>query len=767
MRRDDHYPPPPPAYGPGRYDDRASRSYDQPPPPPHAPPPGVMYGHQGENRPPPPPPSSSRRESDRYVPEDRRADYPSRGPFSDLRRPPNGPYRDFRNDVRPPQGDFNFRMEAPPGLNTYRPGPQRDIARRESDSRNAEREGRSNRGRPRGRGGRDRGGRRHKPARPHERELLSMKHGGSELMLGDTTGRATYRDVDDLSDSDEAEMDISEDEDSGNAEPASKRARTTGPATGPDEAPKWSNPDPYTALPAPDDSTRKKKDMVHLIRKARVEANVPKPAASTEADDFIALADDDEEIGTNQGEGISNSASRLPPPTDPRVLNAPTGPRAASSTLPPKPPVANRRMHPPPAPPAYSRPVDLTPSTDLGNRKRTIDDEIKQPDAALKKATKMAANGAVIAPWQPVPEENPCPWATTDHSQTVNMGTRLHKEIIDFYEYVKPRPFEEKMRQELLDKLTGVVQLRWTDAQLLPFGSFKSGIYLPTADMDIAFCSKRFLQGGAPKYDKKSSLFGLKAHLLRHNVAFNNEIEVISQAKVPLVKFADEATSLKVDISFEKLDGQLAIDTFLAWKEQYPVMPIIASVIKHFLLMRGLNEPVNGGIGGFSVICMVVNLLNQMPQVQSRSMVPEHHTNEVLMEFLHFYGFCFEYERVAIRMNPPGYIPKKNAGSIVYKNFDRLSIIDPNNPENDIAGGSKNTGTILHHFKEAYTLLKRRMQTFAKEGTPIHGDTAAKTILGPLFAGKYSNFELQRNWLEKLAVQGLHDYGRQQEISPW
>lgn len=88
-------------------------------------------------------------------------------------------------------------------------------------------------------------------------------------------------------------------------------------------------------------------------------------------------------------------------------------------------------------------------------------------------------------------------------------------------------------------------------------------------------------------------------------------------------------------------------------------MPILVTVVKHFLLMRGLNEPVNGGLGGFSVICLVVSMLQLMPQVQSRNMIPEHHLGEILLEFLDLYGRHFRYEVNAISLTgPPGYIRK-------------------------------------------------------------------------------------------------------------
>ena len=326
---------------------------------------------------------------------------------------------------------------------------------------------------------------------------------------------------------------------------------------------------------------------------------------------------------------------------------------------------------------------------------------------------------------------------------------RLHKEIIDFYEYVRPRDFEERIRRNLVEHLTAVVKRKWRDVDVYPFGSFMSGLYLPTADMDIAICSKHFLSTDQPVYQDKKYLFHLQKHFERSRIAFRNEIEVISKAKVPLVKYADNFTALKIDISFEKFDGCRAIQTFLDWKAKYPAMPILVSFIKHFLLMRGLNEPVNGGIGGFSVICLVVHLLDSLPQVQSGSMVPEHHLGELLMEFFDYYGNRLSYKTVSIRMNPPGLVNKNSraASDVVYRNLDRLSIIDPNNPQNDIAGGSSNTATILRHFSGAHALLKRRMAALA--GKP-------GLLLGPILEGKYSNFQIQRDYMERLASQ---EYG--------
>lgn len=212
-------------------------------------------------------------------------------------------------------------------------------------------------------------------------------------------------------------MDISSSSEKSDSEgPSKKRARTTAATDSGDAAPKWSNPDPYTALPCPDETTRKKRDVVKLIRKARVEESA-KPTAPTEAEDFISFDltedEDDDESVIEVPKPPSEPAPPPPPPPD-----APSGPRSAR---------AKRAV----------TPIDQTGATKnqslpvpdrsgpLGSRKRTANDEIKPPDyGQLKKANMKPAKGLLIPMFQPKPDEEPCPWATVDHSATSDMAFR-------------------------------------------------------------------------------------------------------------------------------------------------------------------------------------------------------------------------------------------------------------------------------------------------------------------------------------------------------
>ena len=241
---------------------------------------------------------------------------------------------------------------------------------------------------------------------------------------------------------------------------------------------------------------------------------------------------------------------------------------------------------------------------------------------------------------------------------------------MDFYYHVKPTEFEDSVRSELVSRLRTSVRTNWRDADIYPFGSFVASLYLPTADMDLVFASDGYLAGRPAKYHEKKTLWKFHDFLISEGIPVTGSMEVISKAKVPLVKYVDKRTGLRIDISFENDTGLIANKTFKEWKTQFPAMPILVTVIKQFLAMRGLNEPVNGGIGGFSVTCLVTSLLQLLPQVQSGNMIPEHHLGEILMEFLDLYGNEFNAVTTAIQFDPPGYVPKVR--------LSMLLVITPN-----------------------------------------------------------------------------------------
>ena len=177
--------------------------------------------------------------------------------------------------------------------------------------------------------------------------------------------------------------------------------------------------------------------------------------------------------------------------------------------------------------------------------------------------------------------------------------------------------------------------------------------------MDVVINSDNFSSTGQKVIcQSRTKLFKFGQFIRSSRIAQEDSVEVIASAKVPIIKFIDRVTAIKVDVSFENDTGLVANETFLVWKRQYPAMPVLVAIIKQFLMMRGLNEVQFGGLGGFSVTCLVVSLLQNMPRVQNGSLVAEKNLGEVLIEFLDFYGNRIDISRTGIMMNPPGYFDK-------------------------------------------------------------------------------------------------------------
>lgn len=329
----------------------------------------------------------------------------------------------------------------------------------------------------------------------------------------------------------------------------------------------------------------------------------------------------------------------------------------------------------------------------------------------------------------------------------LTFSSRLHKEIADFFDFVKPYDYEEVTRRALIQRVEDAArQAPMPNAHKVSiecFGSFAAGLYLPTADMDLVAISPPYRSFGQRTFAQTATaMYKLANSLQSAGVAAPGGVAVISKARVPIVKFADRDTGIKVDISFENDSGLKANKTFEQWKAQYPAMPVVVVLVKQLLAMRGLNEVFTGGIGGFTIICLVVSMMQLMPELQLGQMDPHVQYGNLLLNFLDLYGNKFDVVSTGISFNPPGYFDKiKHPRS--RGNPKRLTIIDPNNRDNDISGGSARIFDVLDLFRDAHHKLQRRL-------AQVHsGVDARSSVLRCILGGNYTQFIHQR---EKLSL---------------
>ncbi|KAK4495688.1 hypothetical protein PRZ48_012956 [Zasmidium cellare] len=657
--------------------------------------------------------------------------YSFRGAADTYRPQPPPPRREERFSFNPPsdRSTFNppsdrFAFNPPSDRFTFNP-PSGPSAPRFPAQQPPPREQPSNRSANKTRGGRERkpprkvvGALRRAPRPAHSRALLSRRDRETtpEQLAGMNVDdqpryvdKASDSEDEDHDEDDSSDSDDSSDEASDDGQPR-KRAKTDDQSDQPAPArPQWSNPDPYSVLPPTDLGLQPKKDIVQTIRKAKVEVSSRNDASNAvkENVDFISFDTGDD---AEQDEAVDDEDGESWMPTDEEV-KAMVAEKAAAK---------------------------VAAQKERGKkRKRGEEQSIRFGD--------------VVQEWVADPSDPmSTPWYRPDKGFTSSMGLQLHKEIVDFCDYVRPHRYEENVRNDLIDRIERAVR-RWgpasvLDVKVLPFGSFASGLYLPTADMDLVAVSKSYRSHGPPRCcQTKNGMYGLSRYLQHEGIPRQGTLQVVAKAKVPIIKFVDDRTGIKVDISFENDTGLNAIDTFMRWKKQFPEMPFLVSIIKQYLSMRNLNEVFSGGLGGFTIICLVVSMLQRNAKLGRQPEDPGAQYGELLRDFFQLYGHEFDIQNTGINMEPAEYFDKKDpyAYSAVI-NRERLTIIDPNNPKNDISGGSRRVGEVFASFRKALAAIQGQMNNIRL------GKAESSSILGCLLAGDYTSFEEQRAVLDRI-----------------
>uniref|UniRef100_G1RL24 Terminal nucleotidyltransferase 4A n=1 Tax=Nomascus leucogenys TaxID=61853 RepID=G1RL24_NOMLE len=253
------------------------------------------------------------------------------------------------------------------------------------------------------------------------------------------------------------------------------------------------------------------------------------------------------------------------------------------------------------------------------------------------------------------------PWKSRAYSPGIQ---GLHEEIIDFYNFMSPCPEEAAMRREVVKRIETVVKDLWPTADVQIFGSFSTGLYLPT---------------------------------------------------VPIIKLTDQETEVKVDISFNMETGVRAAEFIKNYMKKYSLLPYLILVLKQFLLQRDLNEVFTGGISSYSLILMAISFLQLHPRIDARR--ADENLGMLLVEFFELYGRNFNYLKTGIRIKEGGaYIAKEEIMKAMTSGYrpSMLCIEDPLLPGNDVGRSSYGAMQVKQVFDYAYIVLSHAVSPLAR-----------------------------------------------------
>ncbi|EKX50587.1 hypothetical protein GUITHDRAFT_135219 [Guillardia theta CCMP2712] len=168
----------------------------------------------------------------------------------------------------------------------------------------------------------------------------------------------------------------------------------------------------------------------------------------------------------------------------------------------------------------------------------------------------------------------------------------LHNEILDFVAFIKASQVEKLIEREQEEELKQEERTRmrkkkrrerqqgdrarresdevvtheiWPEAELKVFGSYATGMFLPSSDVDMVVVN-------CSDCDPLVKL----AKVLKSDGNFD-KIQVIGKAKVPIIKFEDVPSGIPLNICFGQEDGLINTE----WVK--------------FLYNRDLHETYTGG----------------------------------------------------------------------------------------------------------------------------------------------------------------------------
>ncbi|KMQ92972.1 pap-associated domain-containing protein 5, partial [Lasius niger] len=309
-----------------------------------------------------------------------------------------------------------------------------------------------------------------------------------------------------------------------------------------------------------------------------------------------------------------------------------------------------------------------------------------------------------------------CPWRLPNkHYSRGVVG--LHEEIEDFFAYMCPSHEEHVLRMRVVKRIEQVIYDLWPDSKVEVFGSFRTGLYLPTSDIDLVVIG---MWTNLP-------LRTLERALLDQNIAEPSSLKVLDKASVPIVKLTDKESEIKVDISFNMNNGVKSAELINSFKRRYPVLEKLVMVLKQFLLQRDLNEVFTGGISSYSLILMTISFLQLHPR--QNAYCSNANLGVLLIEFLELYGRKFNYVKTGIRVKDGGtYISKEEVQRDMIDGHrpSLLCIEDPLTPTNDIGRSSYGALYVKNAFDWAYFMLSQAVSPL----NILFNDASKVSILG-------------------------------------
>lgn len=326
--------------------------------------------------------------------------------------------------------------------------------------------------------------------------------------------------------------------------------------------------------------------------------------------------------------------------------------------------------------------------------------------------------------------------------------TALHYEILEFGRFLAPTDEERAIREKLATTVQNIVKALWPACRIETFGSYATGLYLPSSDIDVCVME-------SPRDGSEEEMEEL-ATAIRSVNGFARKVHVI-RARVGLVKIVSRYGNVQCDISFGRSNGPKNVPIILKYIKDYPALRPLLLVVKYFLQQRSLNEVYTGGLGSYAVLLLVVSHLQTL---QQNFPGIDANLGDLLTHFFFLYGRMFNFCVAGIQVGKGKYYNKVQRYDTKPGETMRFSIEDPNEIENEIGNNSFAASRVRKAFGNAYILLNQ----WSRENR-MHPMTPLSRIIAPDKSFK-ARRERVLGYLQRDGTTELSKYIQKNRIRP-
>ena len=178
---------------------------------------------------------------------------------------------------------------------------------------------------------------------------------------------------------------------------------------------------------------------------------------------------------------------------------------------------------------------------------------------------------------------------------------KLESQLYSFVEQQKITSPLIQRRNGIIKHLRKILTNKFSNAKLTSFGSFESGLSLSNGDIDL--CLE--FDGEPPKKVLKKI-----ARVLDEDGM--NNVKLITNSKVPIVKFLDAQSMIPVDISVNNNLSVYNTELLRRYCEiDERVKPFILA-IKYWARSRGVCDPASGSFSSYAWTLIAINALQNL-----------------------------------------------------------------------------------------------------------------------------------------------------------